>query len=115
MGGFDVSSPNVITAHVETREYTDRNGNHQSRNRAVLDVIGDELAGKALTMLDAARGTMPLLAITDQDAVNLRYGRRISYDIHGTVAAYLPQSGEVVALVERAKRGEAKPATVFGA
>ena len=68
VGGFDVSSPNVITAHVETREYTDRNGNHQSRNRAVLDVIGDELAGKALTMLDAARGTMPLLAITDQDA-----------------------------------------------
>ena len=40
VGGFDVSSPNVITAHVETREYTDRNGNHQSRNRAVLDVIG---------------------------------------------------------------------------
>lgn len=78
-------------------------------------VIGDELAGKALTMLDAARGTMPLLAITDQDAVNLRYGRRIPYDIHGTAAAYLPQSGEVVALVERAKRGEAKPATVFGA
>lgn len=115
VGGFDVSSPNVITAHVETREYTDRNGNHQSRNRAVLDVIGDELAGKALTMLDAARGTMPLLAITDQDAVNLRYGRRIPYDIHGTAAAYLPQSGEVVALVERAKRGEAKPATVFGA
>ena len=115
VGGFDVSSPNVITAHVETREYTDRNGNHQSRNRAVLDVIGDELAGKALTMLDAARGTMPLLAITDQDAVNLRYYRRIPYDIHGTAAAYLPQSGEVVALVERAKRGEAKPATVFGA
>ena len=115
VGGFDVSSPNVITAHVETREYTDRNGNHQSRNRAVLDVIGDELAGKALTMLDAARGTMPLLAITDQDAVNLRYGRCIPYDIHGTAAAYLPQSGEVVALVERAKRGEAKPATVFGA
>ena len=27
----------------------------------------------------------------------------------------LSQSGEVVALVERAKRGEAKPATVFGA
>ena len=50
VGGFDVSSPNVITAHVETREYTDRNGNHQSRNRAVLDVIGDELAGKALRM-----------------------------------------------------------------
>lgn len=125
IGRFHVTDPNVVVAHAEPHRFTDRNGIEQTRNRAVFalaangkndDAANDEaLKTRIIPMLDAAQAAMPTLAITTQDANNLRYGRRIPYDIHGAAAAYLPDTGEVVALVERAKRGETKPVTVFHA
>ncbi|KAB7790841.1 pseudouridine synthase [Bifidobacterium leontopitheci] len=128
IGRFHVTDPNVVVAHAEPHTFTDRNGVEQTRNRAVFDLkpttdgAADDssaadaaLSTRIIPMLAAAEAAMPTLAITEQDADNLRYGRRIPYDIRGTAAAYLPDTGEVVALVERAKRGAAKPVTVFRA
>ena len=41
--------------------------------------------------------------------MSLRFGRRIAHDIHTTMAAYVPETNDLVAIVERAKRGETKP------
>lgn len=126
VGRFDLASPEfssrVATAHVESRTFTNRAGETVTRNRAVLDRTGDELlASHALTMVEAVKMAMPTVEITGEDAANLRFGRRIPYDVHGPTAAYVPdpsgdeRSGDVAAIIERAKRGEAKPVVVFAA
>lgn len=122
VGRFDVTAANVVTAHAESRTFTNRAGETVTRNRAVLDVTGDELlASYAMTMVESVRAAMPTLAITAEDAVNLRFGRRIPYDIHEPTAAYVPdasgdpRTGDVAAIIDRAKRGEAKPLVVFPA
>ncbi|MBT1160490.1 tRNA pseudouridine(55) synthase TruB [Bifidobacterium sp. SO1] len=122
VGRFDVTAANVVTAHTESRTFTNRAGETVTRNRAVLDVTGDELlASYTMTMIESVRAAMPTLAITAEDAVDLRFGRRIPYDIHEPTAAYVPdpsgdpRAGDVAAIIDRAKRGEAKPIVVFHA
>ena len=56
---------------------------------------------------------MDMLRISEQEATDLRFGRRIAHDIHTTMAAYVPETNDLVAIVERAKRGETKPVAVF--
>ena len=56
---------------------------------------------------------MNMLAVSDQEAVDLRFGRRIAHDIRTTTAAYVEETNDLVAILERAKRGEAKPVAVF--
>lgn len=119
VGRFDLDAADiasrVVTAHVESRTFTNRDGQLVTRNRAVLDQTGDELTFRAMTMVDAVHTAMPTLAITAEDAADLRFGRRIAYDVHEPTAAYLPARGDVAAIVDRAKRGEAKPIVVFAA
>ena len=54
-----------------------------------------------------------------RDAADLRFGRRIAADVHGPTAAIVSahdgSPADVVAIVERARRGEAKPVAVFAA
>ncbi|RSX52832.1 pseudouridine synthase [Bifidobacterium goeldii] len=119
VGRFDVTAANVVTAHAESRTFTNRAGETVTRNRAVLDLTGDELRAHALTMVQSVREAMPTIAISAEDAANLRFGRRIAYDVREATAAYVPGQdecdGDVAAIVDRAKRGEAKPIVVFPA
>lgn len=105
----------AVTAHVETRTFTNRDGETVTRNRAVLDAAGEELLSRALTMADAVAAAMQTVAISGHDAAELRFGRRIPCGGKGIAAAVVPETGDVAAIVERTGRGEAKPVTVFAA
>lgn len=111
----------TITAHTESKTFTTREGETITRGKCVLDtpaeLSGDDrrtwLLNHALTMEQAARGAMPALDITAEEAAELRFGRRIERTISEPTAAIVPQTHDVVAIVERANAHQAKPATVF--
>ena len=71
------------------------------------------LLDHALTMEQAARGAMPALDITPEEASELRFGRRIERTISEPTAAIVPQTHDVAAIIERANAHQAKPVTVF--
>ena len=112
VGRFSVDMPNVMTAHTEAKTFTNREGVEVTRNRAVLD-DADHAADHALDLVASAAASMDMLRISEQEATDLRFGRRIAHDIHTTMAAYVPETNDLVAIVERAKRGETKPVAVF--
>ncbi|NMM97226.1 tRNA pseudouridine(55) synthase TruB [Bifidobacterium olomucense] len=113
----------TVSAHSETKTFTNREGETVTRNKCVLDtpveLSGDErrawLLGRALSMEQAARGAMPSLDITPEEAAELRFGRRIERSVDMPAVAIVPQTHDVVAIVERANSHQAKPATVFPA
>lgn len=112
IGDFTETMPNIVTAHTESKTFTNREGVEVTRNRAVID-DAEHLTDRALGMVDSAKASMSMLRISDQEATDLRFGRRIAHDIRETTAAYVPETGDLVAIIERAKRGEAKPVAVF--
>ena len=83
-----------------------------TRNRAVLD-DADHALDHALDPVASAAASMSMLAVSEQEAADLRFGRRIAHDICTTTAAYVEETNDLVAILERAKRGEAKPVAVF--
>ena len=129
MGTFRVRDARIVRAHAEARTFVNRDGEEITRNRAVLDCVGEDLAGHLLTMVQAAQLTLPVLAVSEAQAADLRFGRRIVAQAptdderpahhHGehVWAAIGSADGEpeVVAIVERAKHHEFKPVTVFAA
>ena len=112
VGRFSVDMPNVMTAHTEAKTFTNREGVEVTRNRAVLD-DADHAADHALDLVASAAASMDMLRISEQEATDLRFGRRIARDIRGTMAAYVAETNDLVAIVERAKKGETKPVAVF--
>ena len=112
VGRFSVDMPNVMTAHTEAKTFTNREGIEVTRNRAVLD-DAEHAIDHALDLVASAAASMDMLPVTEQEATDLRFGRRIAHDIHTTMAAYVPETNDLVAIVERAKRGETKPVAVF--
>ena len=112
VGRFSVDMPNVMTAHTEAKTFTNREGAEVTRNRAVLD-DADHAADHALDLVASAAASMDMLRISEQEARDLRFGRRIARDIRGTMAAYVAETNDLVAIVERAKKGETKPVAVF--
>lgn len=118
VGGFDVDNPNVVAAHAEPHTFTNRQGEEVTLNKAVLDVDRDELPQRALPMLEAVKRTMPTIEISEKDAKDLRFGRRLEGSLSAdapTAAAYVPQTGEVVGIVESADARELKSVLVFPA
>ena len=111
----------TVTAHTDQKTFTNREGQTVTRNKCVLDtpegLAGDErrnwLLDHALTMEQAARGAMPALDITPEEASELRFGRRIERAISEPTAAIVPQTHDVAAIIERANAHQAKPVTVF--
>lgn len=73
----------------------------------------------ALSMLEAAQGAMPTVAISGEEAVELRFGRRIERVVSQDTVAYVPadanerSEADVVAIIGRANAHQAKPITVF--
>lgn len=111
----------MVAAHTERKAFTNREGETIVRNKCVLDTpegldgAGRRtwLIGRSLTMEQAARGAMPALDITAEEAAELRFGRRIERTVNEPMAAIVPQTHDVVAIIERANAHQAKPATVF--
>ena len=73
-----------------------------------------------MPMLEAAKAAMPSIAITEEQARDLRFGRRIEVHVRidAPTAAYVQTSGEVIAILEPAgdaDAGTAKPVAVFPA
>ena len=112
VGRFSVNMHNVMSAHAESKTFTNREGMEVTRNRAVLD-DADHALDYALNPVASAAASMSMLAVSEQEAADLRFGRRIMHDIHTTTAAYVEETNDLVAILERAKRGEAKPVAVF--
>lgn len=101
-----------MSAHAESKTFTNREGMEVTRNRAVLD-DADHALDHALDPVTSAAASMSMLAVSEQEAADLRFGRRIAHDIRTTTAAYVEETNDLVAILERAKRGEAKPVAVF--
>ena len=112
VGRFSVDMPNVMSAHAESKTFINREGMEVTRNRAVLD-DADHALDYALDPVASAAASMSMLAVSEQEAADLRFGRRIAHDIRTTTAAYVEETNDLVAILERAKRGEAKPVAVF--
>ena len=112
VGRFSVDMPNVMSAHAESKTFTNREGMEVTRNRAVID-DADHVLDYALDPVASAAASMSMLAVSEQEAADLRFGRRIAHDIRTTTAAYVEETNDLVAILERAKRGEAKPVAVF--
>ena len=126
--GSPVEPERVVTAHAETKTFTNREGERITRNRAVLDTPYEQGAertawvlGHALGMLEAAQGAMPTVAVSPGEAVELRFGRRIERALEQDAVAYVPAGtdacgeADVVAIIGRANAHQAKPLTVFPA
>lgn len=117
VGRYRIDDPRTVTAHSERRTFTNRDGETVTRNRAVLDASGDDLAVRALSMVEAASAAMPVAAISETQAADLRFGRRIRITEEtprgGRLAAVMPERHDLVAIVEPCARGMVKPVTVF--
>ena len=117
VGRYRADDPRTVTAHTEQRTFTTRDGQTVTRSRAVLDASGDELAARALPMVEAASAAMPVIEVSDVEAADLRFGRRIrvagATPRGGRLAAVVPERHDLVAIVEPCGRGMAKPVTVF--
>ena len=117
VGRYRADDPRTVTAHTEQRTFTTRDGETVTRSRAVLDASGDELAARALPMVEAASAAMPVIEVSDAQAADLRFGRRIraaeATPRGGRLAAVVPERHDLVAIVEPCGRGMAKPVTVF--
>mgnify|MGYP001777854457 FL=1 len=117
VGRYRAEDPRTVTAHTEQRTFTTRDGETVTRSRAVLDVSGDELAARALPMVEAASAAMPVIEVSDVEAADLRFGRRIrvagATPRGGRLAAVMPERHDLVAIVEPCGHGMAKPVTVF--
>ena len=117
VGRYRADDPRTVTAHTEQRTFTTRDGQTVTRSRAVLDVSGDELAARALPMVEAASAAMPVIEVSDVQAADLRFGRRIrvagATPRGGRLAAVVPERHDLVAIVEPCGHGMAKPVTVF--
>lgn len=117
VGRYRADDPRTVTAHTEQRTFTTRDGETVTRSRAVLDVSGDELVARALPMVEAASAAMPVIEVSDVEAADLRFGRRIrvagATPRGGRLAAVVPERHDLVAIVEPCGHGMAKPVTVF--
>ena len=117
VGRYRAEDPRTVTAHTEQRTFTTRDGQTVTRSRAVLDASGDALAARALPMVEAASAAMPVLEVSDAQAADLRFGRRIrvagATPRGGRLAAVVPERHDLVAIVEPCGHGMAKPVTVF--
>lgn len=117
VGRYRAEDPRTVTARAEQRTFTTRDGQTVTRSRAVLDASGDELAARALPMVEAASAAMPVIEVSDVEAADLRFGRRIrvagTTPRGGRLAAVMPERHDLVAIVEPCGRGTTKPVTVF--
>ncbi|PJM73461.1 tRNA pseudouridine(55) synthase TruB [Bifidobacterium primatium] len=137
VGEFDLGTTErfrAVTAHAESRTFTNRDGETITRNRCALDYpepdednteagadSSDDIRERhrayllscASSMPDSARRTMPCVDVTADEARELRFGRWIARRGDGLVAAI--HGDDLVAIIQPASKRQAKPAVVFPA
>lgn len=74
-------------------------------------VLGDEPPA-LMTMADAARLSFPVIALSEDEAQDVRYGRPLTRPVPGNPTAVLAPSGELLALYRGVESGS-KPVAVF--
>ena len=137
VGAFGAATADVVTAHAESRTFTNRDGEAITRSRCVIDYPdADATAGTAasddggdprrdlllehaLPLAAGARLTMPCVDVTADEARELRFGRWIARRGDDTAAAILPAAAdgshddELVAIIGPANRRQSKPVVVL--
>ena len=74
-----------------------------------LDELAEELS--LVSMTEAARGTFPVRELDDDQAADVRFGRRLDVELDGLTAVFAPD-GEFLALYEP-RAGVARAVAVF--
>lgn len=69
---------------------------------------------KPLSMADVARVTFEVRAVTDDEAIELSFGRALKANIENEITAAISNSDDVLALLQN-KEGKALPIAVFAA
>lgn len=128
VGRFALSDIRPVTAHTESKTFTDREGNVVTRGKCVLDIpaeLADRearaawLRSRALDMFEAAAGALPVIPVSAEEAAELRFGRRINRQWPDDASRETPAAAcvlaarDVVALVAPAGAKQLKPVTVF--
>ena len=112
VGSFSIDDPHVIGSRAERHTVVDCLGQTTQRMRARVP-DADTLRGSALTLLDAVRSTLPTLALTPQEAADIRFGRRIDRHIDSMVGAFEAETRAVVAILKPDGEGRARSVVVF--
>lgn len=113
VGAFAITDQHLVPARQETRETTTRQGERVARNAAVFECKPEELFSRSLSMREAAQQCMPTMPISDEQARDLRFGRRIRREANEPTAVYVPGTDDVVGVIQTVRPGEAKPLVVF--
>ncbi|MCW0930143.1 hypothetical protein OJ936_10915, partial [Streptococcus anginosus] len=97
------------------RVFTDRDGVEQRRMKAVYpDGLRDNqeaLSAHIITPFQAAAATLPMIELSDEQAVDISFGRPLELSIpHAVAASY---KTHLMALLEPWKKHVCKPSTVF--
>ncbi|WP_125963922.1 tRNA pseudouridine(55) synthase TruB [Bifidobacterium dolichotidis] len=106
----------VVHAYTEVHEFTNREGQTMSRQRARVDAADEQrLPELVIPMAQAVRQALPVLDITEEQATQLRHGQWLDQPLNVPLAAAITAGNDVVALVEPARGKHTKPQTVFAA
>lgn len=115
VGDFRLDPEHTMYASVQSRTFTNMQGERITRNKAILEGTQDDVRRLSLSMAQSARQTMPVVSVDIQQAQGLRYGRRIALSLNTISAAIEESSEDVVAILEPVDASSAKPITVFPA
>lgn len=115
VGNFNADDAMAIKFSTVERVFTDRDGVEQRRMKAVYpDGLRDNqeaLSAHIITPFQAAAATLPMIELSDEQAVAISFGRPLELSIpHAVAASY---KTHLMALLEPWKKHVCKPSTVF--
>jgi tRNA pseudouridine55 synthase len=101
VGSFDVTNPDVVSAHAQDHTFVNRQGETVTHPWAVFDDPAG-IRAHAISPAAGAAQAMPTIDISAQQADDLRHGRFIEGVVHGPTAAIMHpdlsrQSGDTAA------------------
>ncbi|MCI1935896.1 MAG: tRNA pseudouridine(55) synthase TruB [Bifidobacteriaceae bacterium] len=105
----DFSVTHAVGATTRERTFTDKQGTVQTRTK--VQISPDEVLPAVIDVVDGVRGVVPLVEVTDEQARDLRFGRRIAVSVsQPTAALHVDADGgrELCAMVEPCEYEEAE-------
>ncbi|WP_418968875.1 tRNA pseudouridine(55) synthase TruB [Alloscardovia omnicolens] len=115
VGNFSADDSMALAFSAEERVFTTRDGVEQRRMKAVYpdDVRNNEqeLNKHIISPFQAAAATLPMIELSDEQAIDISFGRPLELSItHPIAASY---KTHLMALLEPWKKRVCKPSTVF--
>lgn len=126
IGDFSVEDSRVLKLKTTVRTFTDKNGVTQTRTKAIVDLAtlgehagesnGDknyDLQTNLLSMFEAAKSTMQVVEVSENQAKDLRFGRKIAIPAISAsnaiayVKAAKDEQNDVVAVLQTAQKSQA--------